>query len=148
MNHVQDRRKSLRLHDGPVIARPEYGRLDEVPRPREDFAAIEKLRPRSARGGHGRTVLLGCSRIDQWAHERPRLEWVTDANLPVGVHQALLEVRRAARMHQDAACRGAALPGGAGRAKHDCGHSKIKTRALVDGHCVIAAELEETLREG
>src|SRR3984885_6331556 len=102
MNHVQDRRKSLRLHDGPVIARPEYGRLDEVPRPREDFAAIEKLRPRSARGGHGRTVLLGCSRIDQWAHERPRLERVTDANLPVGVHLESGEVLLGGWSHQAA----------------------------------------------
>ena len=148
-NHVQNRREGFRLHDRPVVARPHDGRLDEVARAARAPCRRTRTSPPAARAvcDRGLCSARTAAGIDQRTHQRAALERIADAHLPVGVHQALLELVEARRDARTRGASGAALAGRADCAEHDRRHREIQIGRLIDDDGVVAAELEQALAQ-
>ena len=94
-DHVQDRREGFGLHDRPVVARADDGRLDEVARPLERPCRRTSSSPPAAlRRCDRRLVALDRRAIDQRAHQRAGSSGSPMRHLRVGVHQAPLQLGR------------------------------------------------------
>src|SRR5699024_11465368 len=86
--------------------------------------------------------LLNDLFVNEWPHKRIFIQWVADINGSIDFHQPLLKLIKYLLMDNQPACRGAALPAGAHRAKGDGPRSHLYIGILGNNNGVIAAQLQ------
>ncbi len=131
------------LHDVPVIAREHDRGLDVMAGTIQYPATHEHLA--SKRTHRAERLLEGANRtfIDQWSDQRRRIAWIADARLPVGVHQALLQLRKTRSDDEHPPRRRAALPGSAECPEYDRVRGKVKICTVIDDYRSVTTELEQ-----
>jgi hypothetical protein len=148
LEHVEDRRERLLLHDLRLRRHPDDRRLHEL---------RAEIRPAAAAGDDLPAFRLDLidrrehvgHRVggDERPHQRRRRRAGPRSHLLVGADQPVHQLAGDLLLDDDPAGRGAALPGGADGAEEDGARREVEVRVLGDDDGVVAAELEDRAAE-